>query len=135
MTEQVQRARPWSAEVIGALLVRTSARIGLAWIAVLVAAAVFAPWIANSHPLYLVVDGEVSFPAMRHLTAAAFTLFGGFILAIFAWRFRGAVFFRFGGWFLRGANCRLIAWVWVAAAAPVIHEQYRELEASGRIDF
>lgn len=135
MTEQVQRARPWSAEVIGALLVRTSARIGLAWIAVLVAAAVFAPWIANSHPLYLVVDGEVSFPAMRHLTAADYTWFAAFILAIFAWHLRGPVFLRFVGWFLSVAMAGLIAWVCVAPPTLVIHEQYRELEASGRIDF
>lgn len=135
MTEQAERSRPWSAEVIGALLVRTSARIGLAWIAVLVLAAVFAPLIANSHPLYLVVEGEVSFPAVRHFDAADCTWFAALVLAIFAWRLRGPVFLRFAGWFLSVAIAGLIAWVSVAPPALVIHEQYREMEASGRIDF
>src|SRR5687768_15287268 len=47
---------------------RTGARLGLAWVAVLVFCGVFAPFLANSHPLLLKMDGRWGSPLLRHLT-------------------------------------------------------------------
>ncbi|MEX0745518.1 MAG: ABC transporter permease [Phycisphaeraceae bacterium] len=72
--------------VIGELLLYWSARVSLAWVAVLVLCAVFAPLIANSHPLLMLTaeadpgerltilsrfePGSWSSPLLRHLTVA-----------------------------------------------------------------
>jgi peptide/nickel transport system permease protein len=116
-TAAVRPSPPWSAQVLGALLVRSTARLGLAWIALLALVAAFAPFLANSHPLYMVVDGQRSFPAFSHLQAADLTWLAGLVLALFAWRVRGPVFLRFAGWFV---------------AVTVVG--YRELEAAGRVE-
>ena len=130
----VKASRPWSAQVMAALLVRTSARIGIAWIGFLALVAAFAPFIANSHPLMLVVEGQTSFPAFRHLDAADITWLSGLLLALVAWRVRGPAFLRFAGWFAAVAAVGVVAWATVSPPSLVIYEQYRELEASGRVE-
>ena len=64
------------------------ARAGIAWIAVLVFMAVFAPFLANSHPLLMKMNGHWSSPLLVHLTQTDITLlvtfFAGIVLAI-AW--------------------------------------------------
>jgi peptide/nickel transport system permease protein len=49
---------------------RPGARVGAAWVAVLAFCGVFAPFLANSHPLLLKMDGDWTFPLLRHLTPA-----------------------------------------------------------------
>jgi len=44
------------------------AKIGLVWIAILVIAAVFAPFLANSMPLLVSLNGEVSAPILRYIS-------------------------------------------------------------------
>src|SRR3569623_1473362 len=58
------------------------ARIGLAWIALLVLAAVFAPFLANSRPLLLNEGGHVSSPLLAALTAGDVTLLIVFFSAV-----------------------------------------------------
>ena len=127
-------SRPWSAEVAGALLRRTSARLGLAWIGLLALVAAFAPFIANSHPLYMVLDGEARFPAFAHLDAADVSWLAGLVLAFVAWRSRGPAFLRFAGWFAATALVAVLAWATVSPPPLVIYEQYREWEEAGRAE-
>src|SRR5215218_2057093 len=49
---------------------RPGARVGAAWVAILAFCGVFAPFLANSHPLLLKMDGAWSYPLFRHLTPA-----------------------------------------------------------------
>ncbi|MEZ5476224.1 MAG: hypothetical protein R3E95_01595 [Thiolinea sp.] len=44
-------------------------RIGLFWVALLVIAAVFAPFLANSMPIVMSKGGVVSWPVLDYLTA------------------------------------------------------------------
>jgi peptide/nickel transport system permease protein len=64
------------------------ARAGIAWIAVLVFMAVFAPFLANSNPLLMKLNGHWSSPLLVHLTQTDVTLlvtfFAGVVLMI-AW--------------------------------------------------
>ena len=57
---------------------RTGARIGAAWVAVLVFCGVFAPFLANSHPLLMKADGQWSSPLLHHLTPADVVLLATF---------------------------------------------------------
>src|SRR5882762_5382869 len=58
------------------------ARAGIFWIAVLVFFAVFAPFLANSHPLLMKLDGKWSSPLIRHLTQTDVTLLVAFLAAV-----------------------------------------------------
>lgn len=58
------------ARMVLQLMGSTGARLGLIWVGMLVFLAVFAPFVANSHPIYWVVDGQGSSPLLKHLTRA-----------------------------------------------------------------
>src|SRR6478609_4818138 len=49
---------------------RPGARVGLAWVIILAFCGVFAPFLANSHPILLKTDGRWNSPLLRHLTPA-----------------------------------------------------------------
>jgi len=128
------RARPWSRQVLGALLQRTGARIGLVWIGVLVLVATFAPFIATSHPLYLVVDGQASSPVFANLEPVDWIWFVGFTLGVLMLNLPGRFVLRVAGWVAGVGVATLLAYSLVTPPALTIYEQYRELEASGRIE-
>jgi peptide/nickel transport system permease protein len=133
MTEAA-RSRPWSRQVAAALLRRTGARIGLAWIALLVLVATFAPFIANSHPLYLVIDGRASSPALANLEPLDLVWLAGFTLAAALLLLPGRVWLRVLSWCAGTALVALVAYSFVSPPVLTIYEQYRELEADGRIE-
>jgi peptide/nickel transport system permease protein len=133
MTE-VTPSRPWSRQVAAALVRRTGARIGLAWIALLVLVATFAPFIANSHPLYLVIDGQASSPALAHLEPLDLVWLAGFTLAAALVLLPGRVWLRALSWLVGTALTALVAYSFVSPPVLTIYEQYRELEAEGRVE-
>lgn len=67
---------------------RISARLGLVWIALLVLVAVFAPLLANSHPLLMREGGHWRMPLLRSLTPADVVLLIGFWSAVVLLFFR-----------------------------------------------
>ena len=81
------------------------ARLGLAWIGVLVVLAVFAPLLASSHPLLMQRGNETTSPWLKHLTVTDVVLLLSFAVAVVAALWRG-----------RPAGTRLAAWAWVTAA-------------------
>ncbi|HRD34337.1 MAG TPA: ABC transporter permease [Rhodocyclaceae bacterium] len=133
MTE-VTAPRPWGRQVLAALLRRASARLGLAWIGFLVLIAIFAPLLANTHPLYMVVDGQASSPALARLEALDWLWMGGFGLALVLRLVPGPFVKRFGLWLLGLAGTAALAYGLAAPQTLTVYERYRELEASGRIE-
>ncbi len=128
------RARAWSRQVLLALVRRTGARLGLAWIAVLVLVATFAPFIANSHPLYLVVDGVAGSPALAHLEPVDLVWLAGFALAVVLGLAPGRLWLRVAAWLGGVGLVAILAYAFVAPPVLTIYEQYRELEAEGRVE-
>jgi peptide/nickel transport system permease protein len=55
---------------------------GIAWVAVLVFMAVFAPFLANSHPLLMKMSGRWSSPMLEHLTQTDVALLVTFLAAV-----------------------------------------------------
>lgn len=116
------------------VLGRWGARLGLAWVAVLVALAVFAPLLASSHPILWKHRGQVSSPMLHHLTPPDVVLLVAFFAAIPAA-------------LLRRVPLKIRAWAWVglvavtAAAAlwwvnpprVVVLSQYREAADTGEV--
>src|SRR5688500_16932016 len=70
------------------VVVRWGARIGLVWIALLVLAAVFAPLIANSHPLVMKDAAGISSPWLKHLTVSDCMIASAFFAALVLWRLK-----------------------------------------------
>ncbi len=70
--------RTYAAQVVRDVFVDWGARIGAAWILVLVVVAVFAPLLANSIPLLLSKNGAVSSPVLEYVTPVDATLLVGF---------------------------------------------------------
>jgi len=136
MTELAERLRSqsWSRQVLAAVLLRTSARLGLAWIGLLVLVAVFAPFIASSHPLWLVSDGNASSPVLRYLAPLDIAWLAGFVLAMAVVLFRLRWWIALALWAGGVAAAGLLALALVSPPALVIHEQYRELAAAGRVE-
>ncbi len=139
MTEAVtsataQRSRPWSRQVASALLRRTGARLGLMWIGLLVLVACLSPFIANSHPLYMVVDGQASSPALTYLEPLDWVWLTGLALALGLWAVPLAGWLKLAGWLLGVGLGAALAYTIVSPPALTVYEQYRELQAEGRIE-
>ncbi|AFI84938.1 ABC transporter permease [Methylophaga nitratireducenticrescens] len=140
MTEQVvdipvkQLSKSWTQQVVSSLLKRTSAKIGLAWIGLLVLIATFSPFLASSHPLYMVVDGQASSPLLQHMEPLDWVWLSGFFitlvisaLSIVAWK-------KILLWVASIAVVSFIAYSSVTPPVLVVYEHYRELEAAGKVD-
>ncbi len=81
------------------------ARVGLAWIGLLILVAVAAPALASSHPFLLHRDGETTSPWLQHLTATDVVLFLSSAVAAVLAPLRRVP-----------PGQRLAAWAWITAA-------------------
>ncbi|MEO1237393.1 MAG: hypothetical protein AAFX76_11455, partial [Planctomycetota bacterium] len=69
------RRRSYVAGVVYQTIGRRGAAIGAVWLGVIAFFAVFAPLLANSHPIVWKLEGQgVSSPLLRHLSPADVTL-------------------------------------------------------------
>ncbi|MEM6334736.1 MAG: ABC transporter permease [Planctomycetota bacterium] len=65
------RGRTFGAIVLSRAWAQRGLRIGVAWVLVVIGLAVFAPFLANTHPLVMrAADGTLSSPMLEHLSAA-----------------------------------------------------------------
>ena len=99
-----RRVQPtsWVARIALDTAGRTGAKLGLLWVFTMIALAVFAPFIANSHPYRWVLDGQTQYPLLRHLSWRDLSLL--------------VMFFSGGGVLLVkrlpfGAKVQLFAWL------------------------
>ncbi|SIT66322.1 peptide/nickel transport system permease protein [Ectothiorhodosinus mongolicus] len=127
--------RSYTAQVVREVLLRWGARIGLAWILVLVFVAVFAPFLASSYPLLVSEGGQWSSPVLRYLSAADVTLMLTFFAALLLWRLQRAFWQKFLLLLLIAAVGGTISWATVKPPQLVIYEQYREAQAQGQYDW
>jgi len=110
------------------------ARVGAAWIGLMAFAAVFAPFLASSHPLAMKMDGRWSSPLLQHLTPADVILLIAAFTALVLLCVPAAMSRRmmlFGGVLLILIPT---AYLTIKPPATVVYERYRELEAAGRIE-
>jgi peptide/nickel transport system permease protein len=76
---RLRSRRGYATQVAGEVFAQWGARLGAAWVALLVVVAVFAPLLANSYPLLVSEGGAVSSPMLEYLTPADVTLLVGFV--------------------------------------------------------
>lgn len=133
-TDMKQPSQPWTTQVAVSLLGRTSARIGLSWIGLLVIIATFSPFLASSHPLYLVVDGQASSPLLQHMTPLDWVWLSGLPMILVIALLPLPLWKKFLSVLIGLALTAMIAYTLVSPPALVIYEQYRELEATGKVE-
>ncbi|MBD3669979.1 MAG: ABC transporter permease [Gammaproteobacteria bacterium] len=136
MTEHVDLEQSYFRRVVRDTFVRLSARIGIAWVAVLVFFAVFAPFIANSHPLLLSQEGELSSPLLNYLTAADVVLILGFFISLIIFMLKRLSRAR-RGWlaFASLLILTVLANLFIKPPELAVYEQYRNAERAGEYDW
>src|SRR3569623_896373 len=118
--------------MLRALACNLGAHHKLAWIALLVLAAVFAPFFAYSRPLLLNEGGHVSSPLLAALTAGDVTLLIVFFSAVALTFARIALRYQVLALLVITTVAGLIAYLPVAPSELTIYERYREGEAAGQ---
>ncbi|MCG5493225.1 MULTISPECIES: ABC transporter permease [Ectothiorhodospira] len=142
MTESTQEAlapprqrRSYAAQVVREVLLRWGARIGLTWILLLVMVAVFAPFLATSHPLLAMGEGGLMAPVLTHLTAADVTLLAVFFTAVAVWFLRRPFWHKLLAVLAVLVISGSLSHFTVSPPELVIYEQHREAEAAGQYDW
>ncbi|HSV13494.1 MAG TPA: hypothetical protein VLI90_04500, partial [Tepidisphaeraceae bacterium] len=125
----------FASRVLVDVLARASAKIGLLWIILLVVCAVFAPLLANSHPLLMRSGGRWSSPMLRHLSPADSVLQIGFwagaVLVIVPGLSRKA---RWWSWSAVLVLAMIICPLTVHPPQLVVYEAYRLDQQAGKIE-
>lgn len=138
MTETMPAAEPSGglAHQIGREIAhRWGARLGLAWIGLLVILAVFAPVLANSRPLLLSAAGHWQSPALAALSVVDVTLLVGFGVGLFVlWR-RWRLVRSLGVLALSLVLAASLASQFLTPPQLTVYEQYREAERAGHYDW
>ncbi len=127
-------ARPLAQQAMIDVLREPRARAGLLWIGLLALAALFAPFIASSHPIAMKVAGKWSSPLLEHLTPADVVLVIAAVVVALLIGFRRLSFRR----------SLLILMMTLAVSIPlairfvnppqtIVYERYRQLEREGKV--
>lgn len=126
----------FSARVTRQTLSRLGARFGLTWIGIVAVSAVFAPFLANSHPLLMQQDSSWSSPLFVHLTFIDTTLLAAFFAGVAAWLLRSRLKALQILWLLliSTAIAGVAGWQLLSPPQAVIFEQYRTGLADGTIE-
>ena len=108
------------------------AQVSAVWIGLLVICAVFAPFIANTHPLLMKQDGHWSSPALHYLVPADVMLLAVFVLTL-AFLFARRVPYR--GWIYAGLVlvAIVLSYTLVPRRDVPNYAVYRQAAAAGKI--
>jgi peptide/nickel transport system permease protein len=126
LTNQVSE-ESFSRRVLRDTVRRRGAQFGLAWVGLVAVSAVFAPFLANSHPYWMVADGVGTSPLFTHLTWVDVTLLVTFFAVVGAWFARD----KLGGPKSLGLVTvvalvtSVVSAATVTAPQAVIYDQYR----------
>jgi peptide/nickel transport system permease protein len=127
--------RSYTQQVISYVFRRVSARLGLFWVIVLVVLAVFAPFLASSHPILMQDQaGKWSSPVLRHLGPADVILQIAFWAAVVFYFFRrlsGKV--RVFGWLSISTLAIIVCPFLIRPPELIIYEHYRSDQQAGLI--
>ncbi len=134
MSEPRQQ-RSYAAQVMREVFTQWAARIGLAWIGLLVFVAVFAPLLASSYPLLLSEQGSLASPLLRYLGAADVTLLIIFFSAVVLWFIRIRLRIRFGILLLIALVATVLCNALVSPPKLSVYEEYRDKQRAGAYDW
>ena len=127
--------RPLAQQAIRETWRKTGAKLGVLWVALLAFCAIFGPFIANSHPIAIKVQGRWSSPMLHHLTPVDVVLVFAALVAAILLGVKGMMF---------RLKLLILAVVIIIAAIvcgatihppeTVVYERYREMERAGEVE-
>jgi peptide/nickel transport system permease protein len=136
LVDEMPPSRSLSRQAMVDTLSRRGARIGLLWLGLLAFFAVFAPFLANTHPYLLKSGDRWSSPLLRHLTPADVLLLVTTATAMVQLFVRRTSLIKL---------LAIIVGIVIVAALPVHllvkppvnvdYQRYRDLERAGRVQF
>lgn len=134
---QSERAanRSYAAQVLREAFTQWGARFGLFWIAILAVVAVFAPFIANSHPLLLSEGSVVSSPMLRYLTVGDVVMLAVFFTVVVLMFIRIRFYKKVIVLLVTGTLTTIIAFMVVSPPQLTVYDQYRVKQAAGAYDW
>lgn len=100
-------------------------KVGLAWIALLVFAAVFAPFLANSMPLLMSKNGEISAPVLHYLSLEDAWILASFFIALALYRLRLGAAKRILLFLLGSAIAAVLVNLFIKPPVLVIYDDFR----------
>lgn len=112
-----------------------SARIGLIWIGVIAFFAVFAPFIANSHPYLIKTEDGISSPLFQHLTPGDVIILVIFITVTVLYYFKKRLSFNVLTMLGVITVASVMGFSLVEPPQLVVYEKYRELEKQGKVEW
>lgn len=125
MTEAVVSRESFGARIWRQTLAGVGVKFGLAWIGLLVFAAVFAPFLANSMPLLMSKNGVVSAPVLQYLSVEDAWILASFFVALAVYRLRVGAGKRILLFLLGSALAALLVNLWVKPPVLVIYDDFR----------
>jgi peptide/nickel transport system permease protein len=134
-SSEPRKNRSYAAQVLREALTQWGARLGLLWIGLLVILAVFAPFIASSHPLLLSENGEISSPVLHYLNPSDVIILAVFFAAIGLYFTPLSMRKKLLALFVVLLVSTGLSYAFISPPQLTIYEQYRQNEQAGRYDW
>jgi len=125
MTKRMVSRESFAARIWRKTLDGVGVKVGFAWIGLLVFAAVFAPFLANSMPILMSKDGVISAPVLKYLSVEDVWVLANFFLALIIYRLRIAVGKRVLLFLLGSALIAVLANLFIKPPMLVIYDDFR----------
>jgi peptide/nickel transport system permease protein len=123
-------------EVVRQTCSQWPARLGLVWLGLLTLMAVFAPLLANSHPLLVSAGGTLSSPFLAHLTPVDVILFAAFLaVPVITLLGPARLVFKLSVLAFVLAVISVLSFALITPPKLTVFEQYRESRAQGQFDW
>lgn len=112
-----------------------SARIGLIWIGVIAFFAVFAPFLANSHPYLIKTEQGLSSPLLNHLEPVDVIILAIFICVTVLYFLKRRLSFNLLALLAVLVAATILSFVFINPPQLVVYEKYRVMEREGQIEW
>lgn len=135
MTKTHQTGESYGKQILRSAFSGWGARFGLAWVLILAFFACFAPLLANSMPLLVSQNGEVSAPILRYLSAEDLMMMVLFVTGLVLWKLPAGLATKF--WILAAAVMLslIIGVSFLSPPKTIVYEIFRENIAAGVYDW
>ena len=111
------------------------ARLGLAWVLLLIFMAVFAPYLANSMPLLASEHGVLTMPVLRYTTAEDVLMLSAFISALLLWKLKLNFIKKLWIFTLVVISFTLIAQMLLTPPKLIIYDSFRAKVSNAEYDW
>ncbi len=130
-----RRSESYSRRVLRLAFSGWGAKLGLAWVFLLVFAAVFAPYLANSMPLIASEKGTLTLPILRYMTAEDVLMLSTFFSFLLLWRFKIGFIKKLWIFTLVVLTLTFAAKIFLTPPKLIIYDEFREKVTNAEYDW